>query len=240
MARKYADLVRQYSSTTGTGPFTLTTVPLGFRSFASKLVATDTFYYSAQNLDKPAEVEVGIGTFQSDGTITRAAVGGATNFTVGKKSISLVVGSAFFAAVQALLDSGVASGADLAALNAAIGLKADSSAVATALAAKADTAAVNTALAAKADAAATTTALGLKADVSALSAKVDVSALSELIDDRVAILLAGGTNVTLTYDDALNRLTISSTGGGGGGGAPTGAMHYNFATQSGLLALLED
>jgi hypothetical protein len=34
----------------------------------------------------------------------------------------------------------------------------------------------------------------------------------ERVDDRVTALLQAGTNVTLTYDDNLNRLTISSTG----------------------------
>lgn len=34
----------------------------------------------------------------------------------------------------------------------------------------------------------------------------------ERVDDRVANLLQAGSNVTLTYDDNLNRLTISSTG----------------------------
>lgn len=34
----------------------------------------------------------------------------------------------------------------------------------------------------------------------------------ERVDDRVAALLQAGTNVTLVYDDATNRLTISSTG----------------------------
>ena len=34
----------------------------------------------------------------------------------------------------------------------------------------------------------------------------------ERVDDRVAALLQAGTNVTLTYDDNLNKITISSTG----------------------------
>lgn len=34
----------------------------------------------------------------------------------------------------------------------------------------------------------------------------------ERVDDRVANLLQAGANVTLSYDDSLNRLTISSTG----------------------------
>ena len=42
---------------------------------------------------------------------------------------------------------------------------------------------------------------------------------NEAIDDRVAALLVAGSNITLTYDDVANTLTIASTGGGGGGGA---------------------
>jgi len=37
----------------------------------------------------------------------------------------------------------------------------------------------------------------------------------EQVDDRVAALLKAGANVTLTYDDAANTLTIAMTGGGG-------------------------
>jgi len=44
----------------------------------------------------------------------------------------------------------------------------------------------------------------------------DITDLSEAIDDRVAALLVGGTNVTLAYDDALNTLTIHASGGSGG------------------------
>lgn len=48
----------------------------------------------------------------------------------------------------------------------------------------------------------------------ALAGKVDSSSLSESIDDRVAALLVAGTNITLTYNDASNTLTVSSSGGG--------------------------
>jgi hypothetical protein len=41
--------------------------------------------------------------------------------------------------------------------------------------------------------------------------------LSETIDDRVAALLVAGSNITLTYNDAANTLTIAASGGGGGG-----------------------
>lgn len=46
-----------------------------------------------------------------------------------------------------------------------------------------------------------------------------ISDFAEAVDDRVAALLTAGTNVTLTYDDAANKLTIAATGGGGGGGS---------------------
>lgn len=40
--------------------------------------------------------------------------------------------------------------------------------------------------------------------------------LNETIDDRVASLLVAGSNITLTYDDGANTLTIDASGGGGG------------------------
>lgn len=43
-----------------------------------------------------------------------------------------------------------------------------------------------------------------------------ISDFSEAVDDRVAALLVAGTNVTLSYNDATNQLTVSATGGGGG------------------------
>lgn len=49
----------------------------------------------------------------------------------------------------------------------------------------------------------------------ALNAKVNTSGLSESIDDRVAALLVAGANITLTYNDPGNTLTIAAAGGGG-------------------------
>lgn len=42
----------------------------------------------------------------------------------------------------------------------------------------------------------------------------DIAGLSEAIDDRVAALLVPGANVTLTYDDTANTLTVAASGGG--------------------------
>lgn len=44
----------------------------------------------------------------------------------------------------------------------------------------------------------------------------DVTDFSEAVDDRVNALLVAGTNVTLTYNDGANTLTVDAAGGGGG------------------------
>lgn len=44
-----------------------------------------------------------------------------------------------------------------------------------------------------------------------------ISDFAEAVDDRVAALLVAGSNVTLTYNDAANTLTVAASGGGGGG-----------------------
>ncbi len=43
-----------------------------------------------------------------------------------------------------------------------------------------------------------------------------ISDFSEAVDDRVASLLVAGTNITLTYNDAANTLTVDAAGGGSG------------------------
>ncbi len=48
-----------------------------------------------------------------------------------------------------------------------------------------------------------------------------ISDLAEAIDDRVAALLVGGTNISIVYDDASGTLTLNAASGGGGGGNNT-------------------
>lgn len=60
-------------------------------------------------------------------------------------------------------------------------------------------------------------ALGGKAATSHTHVAANVTDFSEAVDDRVAALLVAGANVTLTYNDASNTLTIAASGGGGGG-----------------------
>lgn len=54
-----------------------------------------------------------------------------------------------------------------------------------------------------------------------------ISDFAEAVDDRVATLIVPGTNITVTYDDVANTLTIAASGGGG---VPTVIDDNNSAT----------
>ena len=45
----------------------------------------------------------------------------------------------------------------------------------------------------------------------------EISDFAEAVQDTIGALLVAGTNITLTYDDAVGSLTIDAAGGGGGG-----------------------
>jgi hypothetical protein len=56
-----------------------------------------------------------------------------------------------------------------------------------------------------------------------------ISDFSEAVDDRVSALLVQGTNITLTYNDVANTLTIAAAGGSGSPGGNTNEVQYNNA-----------
>src|SRR5687767_6709125 len=115
---KFVDLVRNVTTTTGTGNFVLGAAVAGFTGFAAAVVPGDSFYYSAIGIDKPAEREVGRGTMQANGTISREAIAGAlTNFTTGSKSIALVAAAEWFNQQQAAGSSGGPGGDSVTAAN---------------------------------------------------------------------------------------------------------------------------
>lgn len=62
----------------------------------------------------------------------------------------------------------------------------------------------------------------------------------ESVDDRVAALLAAGTNITITYNDASNTLTIASTAGGlsGTGSVDNAALRADGTGGSSLQSSL--
>lgn len=111
---KFVDLVRNYSDTSGTSDFVPGPAVNGFSGFADACQAGDQFYYSASNIEFPAETEVGRGTLQADGTISRDPLCGTkTNFSAGTKSIALIAASEWFAQTQALVGSATPIGKSL-------------------------------------------------------------------------------------------------------------------------------
>jgi len=127
MAFAVNDRVKETSTTTGTGTFTLAGAVEGFDTFLSAIGNTNTTYYAITNQGVLTEFEVGIGTVVS-GTLTRDTVisssnsDAAVNFSAGEKNVFCTL-----PASKAVLenDSGVASattfsgsGAQLTNLNA--------------------------------------------------------------------------------------------------------------------------
>jgi hypothetical protein len=90
MALVVNDRVKETSTTTGTGTFTLAGAVLGFETFSSAIGNTNTTYYSIVN--ENGEFEVGLGTVGA-GTLARTTVlsssnsDSAVNFSAGTKDV---------------------------------------------------------------------------------------------------------------------------------------------------------
>ncbi|MEO7750979.1 MAG: hypothetical protein ABIS09_06615, partial [Sphingomicrobium sp.] len=111
---RFVDLVRNYTTTVGTGDFAPGPAVNGYSSFAAALSTGDSFYYSAIGVDKPAEREVGRGTLTSTGTISRDPISGTkTNFTSGAKSVALIAAAEWFDAADAMLGNATELGGSL-------------------------------------------------------------------------------------------------------------------------------
>ncbi len=99
---KFVDLVRNYTTATGTGNIVPGAAVAGYTGVAGALVAGDKFYYCIQGIDKPAEREVGRGTMLANGSVARDPIGGsATNFTPGTKTLALVAAAEWFSRLDA-------------------------------------------------------------------------------------------------------------------------------------------
>jgi len=99
MALVLADRVKESSTTTGTGTFTLAGAETGFQSFAVVGDGNST-YYTIQH-DSLDEWEVGIGAYTASGTtLSRDTVlsssnsGSAVNFSAGTKYVFVTMPSA--------------------------------------------------------------------------------------------------------------------------------------------------
>ena len=92
MALVLADRVKETSSTTGTGSFTLGGASTGFQSFDSAIGNANTTYYVIENTSA-GEWETGLGTFTSPSTLARTTVtsssnsGSPVNFSSGSKTV---------------------------------------------------------------------------------------------------------------------------------------------------------
>jgi hypothetical protein len=121
---RFVDLVRNYTSTIGTGNFEPGVAVMGYRSFGSAIQAGESFYYSAMGIDKPGEFEIGRGTMQADGTISRDPISGTlTNFTAGSKTLALVAAGEWYQEI----DSAVAASAISVATRGSLAALADRS-----------------------------------------------------------------------------------------------------------------
>lgn len=91
MALVVADRVRETSTTTGTGTFTLAGAVTGFRTFSTAIGNTNTTFYTIAN-QGTSEWEVGIGTVGA-GTLARTTVlsssnaGSLVTFSAGTKDV---------------------------------------------------------------------------------------------------------------------------------------------------------
>lgn len=99
---RFEDLVRNYTTSEGTGPLVLGPAVTGYRSFASAIQPGESFYYSVLGVEIPEETEVGRGTILPDGTISRDPINGSpANFTGGTKTVALIAASEWYETVQA-------------------------------------------------------------------------------------------------------------------------------------------
>lgn len=90
MAHVVADRVKETTTTTGTGTVTLAGAATGFRAFSSVMANGDTTYYTIAG---GADWEVGVGTWNTGGTLARTTViassnaGAAVNLASGTKDV---------------------------------------------------------------------------------------------------------------------------------------------------------
>jgi len=96
MALIRADRVKESSTSTGTGAFTLAGADSTYRTFASVCAVADTVYYAIAHRTAN-EWEVGLGTYSATNTLTRTTVHASSNanaavaFSTGTKDVLLAL-----------------------------------------------------------------------------------------------------------------------------------------------------
>ena len=121
MAFKLNDRVKESSSTTGTGTFTLGGAVTGFETFSSAIGNTNTTYYAIVNSN--GEFEVGLGTV-SAGALARTTVLSSSNsdsavdFSAGTKDVFCTLPASKAVVLDASGNIVANNGSNLTALNA--------------------------------------------------------------------------------------------------------------------------
>ncbi|WP_218668024.1 hypothetical protein, partial [Sphingopyxis sp. KK2] len=126
----FADLVRETSVAVGAGPLVLGGAVAGHRRFADVVPGGASFHYSIAGVRHAGEWEVGTGTLDAEGRLSRDVVAASSNggalvaFSSGVKTVALTVGAGWLTATDVALaaaTAGVATnGAALAAAGATI------------------------------------------------------------------------------------------------------------------------
>jgi hypothetical protein len=119
MALFFADLVREFSSSTGAGDFVLGGAVPGHRRFGDVVPAGARFHYAIAGVTRPEQWETGEGEIGSGGTMIRipaaSSAGGAlVDFAPGTKTVALTVGASWFAAREAPVAVGDVTGLEAA------------------------------------------------------------------------------------------------------------------------------
>ncbi|HYJ30006.1 MAG TPA: hypothetical protein VEW25_06660 [Allosphingosinicella sp.] len=104
----FADLVRETSLATGTGPIALAGAAPGHRRFADAGAGGATFHYAIAGVTHSDQWETGEGQLAGDDVLVRAPIassagGAAVDFLPGLKTVVLTVGAAWFAGQQQAL-----------------------------------------------------------------------------------------------------------------------------------------
>ena len=98
----FADLIRETTTSTGTGPLSLDGASMGYRTFASVVPVGAEFHYSLVNPAVEGDWEVGVGTLGGDGRLNRSVLASSSQdalvaLTAGAKIVTLTVASQWFA-----------------------------------------------------------------------------------------------------------------------------------------------
>lgn len=110
MARVTGDRIKETTATTGTGTITLDGAVAQFRAFSAEAADLDTLHYAIVG-QSGVEWEVGLGTWNTGGTLTRVAgdvlsgsagAGVLTNFSAGAKDVFITIPASTIAGKQTI------------------------------------------------------------------------------------------------------------------------------------------